>query len=518
MDGRRVRRPGPGRVLQGAEAGRDSRYRGASRPHRQAAGSEGGRRLCARGLRDCARQEGGIRAGRQIGDQRQSEGHEELAGRRMDLAAHPVARATRIAPSTWPSARRTTSCSNSASPSSARDRLDFRPENDGRSVAESRESKRRRVDRGRLTGREIGGEPPRPGTDPKTMSGESRGDGQPGDRPRGADVGDHVRRGVDVPGPLLNDGHVDEIAGRCAPSLPAPLDSSLYRVRGSSTRVVSNGLGPVERPAPRRAELAPALRIQARLDGRALLAHGRPEFARGIAWNPAPGEPRGRSLGQWCNPRPTACGSRHRSSKCRYRDRRRRGPVRNTEDSTFSCGSRMPRLAQNRLVHAPAASMTVSQAMVPRSVTTAPILPADRSIPRTAQCARMTAPMRCAARAIAGAAFCGSAQPSEGTCSPQRKVASRAPASARQAPVRVSSGRRWRRAAPCRARRQMRARRSSDSPTYTTPHSRKPVALSVNRSMSRHSLRLSTINGISRSSRPVWRHQPQLRLDCSQAM
>jgi len=51
-----------------------------------------------------------------------------------------------------------------------------------------------------------------------------------------------------------------------------------------------------------------------------------------------------------------------------------------------------------------------------------------------------------------------------------------------------------------------------------TPHSRKPVAQSVKRSMSRHNRKLSTISGISRSSRPVCRHQPQLRLDCSQAM
>jgi hypothetical protein len=51
-----------------------------------------------------------------------------------------------------------------------------------------------------------------------------------------------------------------------------------------------------------------------------------------------------------------------------------------------------------------------------------------------------------------------------------------------------------------------------------TPLSRNPVALSVSRSMSRHRRRLSTISGISRSSRPVCRHHPQLRLDCSQAM
>ena len=102
------------------------------------------------------------------------------------------------------------------------------------------------------------------------------------------------------------------------------------------------------------------------------------------------------------------------------RDPRRPVAVRIPKTAPSVAAAERPGFAQNRLVHAPAARMTVSQAMVPRSVTTALILPEDRSIPRTAQCARMTAPMRCAARAIAGAAFCGSAQPSVGTCRPQR--------------------------------------------------------------------------------------------------
>src|SRR5258708_4517144 len=36
--------------------------------------------------------------------------------------------------------------------------------------------------------------------------------------------------------------------------------------------------------------------------------------------------------------------------------------------------------------------------------------------------------------------------------------------------------------------------------------------------MSRHNRRLCTIRGISRASRPAWRHHPQFRLDCSQAI
>ena len=59
-----------------------------------------------------------------------------------------------------------------------RSRLDFRPENDRRSVAESGKPKRRGIDRRRLPRGEIRGESPRSGPDPEAMSGESRGNGQ----------------------------------------------------------------------------------------------------------------------------------------------------------------------------------------------------------------------------------------------------------------------------------------------------------------------------------------------------
>src|SRR5262245_61480421 len=50
------------------------------------------------------------------------------------------------------------------------------------------------------------------------------------------------------------------------------------------------------------------------------------------------------------------------------------------------------------------------------------------------------------------------------------------------------------------------------------PTWRKPVSVPSLEFKPRHSLRDSIINGISRESLPIWRHQPQLRLDCSQAI
>jgi len=69
----------------------------------------------------------------------------------------------------------------------------------------------------------------------------------------------------------------------------------------------------------------------------------------------------------------------------------------------------MPKLAQNSRDQAPPASTTASQAIAPRSVTTPLIRPAVRSTPRTAHWVRITGPSLCAARAMAGTAFCGSA-------------------------------------------------------------------------------------------------------------
>src|SRR5437016_5544095 len=51
-----------------------------------------------------------------------------------------------------------------------------------------------------------------------------------------------------------------------------------------------------------------------------------------------------------------------------------------------------------------------------------------------------------------------------------------------------------------------------------TPQLRKPVSASTVRFIPSHSRRLSMTSGISRGSRTILRHQPQLRLDCSPAM
>ncbi len=50
------------------------------------------------------------------------------------------------------------------------------------------------------------------------------------------------------------------------------------------------------------------------------------------------------------------------------------------------------------------------------------------------------------------------------------------------------------------------------------PQRRKPVSASVRAFISGHSRNASIASGISRGSRPILRHQPQLRLDCSPAM
>src|SRR5579884_2598865 len=50
------------------------------------------------------------------------------------------------------------------------------------------------------------------------------------------------------------------------------------------------------------------------------------------------------------------------------------------------------------------------------------------------------------------------------------------------------------------------------------PHWRKPVSAPTRSFMPCHNRRLSMISGISRGSRAILRHQPQLRLDCSPAM
>ena len=76
-------------------------------------------------------------------------------------------------------------------------------------------------------------------------------------------------------------------------------------------------------------------------------------------------------------------------------------------------GRWMSRLPKNRRLQAPPASTTLSQAIDPFSVTTPDTLPPAVSMPRTAQRVKTLAPLARAARAMAGAAFTGSARPSD---------------------------------------------------------------------------------------------------------
>ena len=88
------------------------------------------------------------------------------------------------------------------------------------------------------------------------------------------------------------------------------------------------------------------------------------------------------------------------------------GAVLATVPSTVSCGTVMPSERQKRWVHAPPAQTTARAATTPCSVTTEHTAPAARSMPRTAHWLMTLAPLRCAPRAIAGAARFGSARPS----------------------------------------------------------------------------------------------------------
>ncbi len=97
--------------------------------------------------------------------------------------------------------------------------------------------------------------------------------------------------------------------------------------------------------------------------------------------------------------------------------RRRRTPVRITEESTFNgwqANAGLPeqnRPGASRQDHRLAADRAPLRNHAAHASRLA-LEPAHR-----AQWARMTAPMRCAARAMAGAAFWDSAHPSPGTCS-----------------------------------------------------------------------------------------------------
>ena len=98
---------------------------------------------------------------------------------------------------------------------------------------------------------------------------------------------------------------------------------------------------------------------------------------------------------------------------------RRRGvrvcaPVHAGGSPTFCCGSRRPNLATNLWVAAPAAQITYLHLISPFSDTTELMAPAVVSIESAPQPSAITAPNSLARLAIAGAAFFGSACPSEG--------------------------------------------------------------------------------------------------------
>ena len=90
------------------------------------------------------------------------------------------------------------------------------------------------------------------------------------------------------------------------------------------------------------------------------------------------------------------------------------GAVRIAVAMTLSWGRRRAEAAAEQARPGAARQDDGTQAIRPFSVTTAETRPAVVSMPRTAQPVSTEAPARRAARAIAGAAFCGSARPSLG--------------------------------------------------------------------------------------------------------
>src|SRR5262249_35718670 len=90
------------------------------------------------------------------------------------------------------------------------------------------------------------------------------------------------------------------------------------------------------------------------------------------------------------------------------------GAVRITEPRIFSCGNRIPRLPQKRLLQAPPARTTWLHRMRPCSVMTPETDPPAVRTPRTPHPSRTGAPRPAAALAIAAVAFPGSATPSLG--------------------------------------------------------------------------------------------------------
>jgi hypothetical protein len=155
--------------------------------------------------------------------------------------------------------------------------------------------------------------------------------------------------------------------------------------------------------------------------------------------------------------------------------------------------------------------------MTPRSVITALTRPPAVSMPRAAHCVNRVAPRRRAANANAGPAHCGSALPSLSqysalfgrSASPGSSLASSAPPpcvfGCRTAPLCCDHSLYWHRQPRCARRTECRQRETRCRPDIL----RSCRATAV---MPRESDRILAGRAAD------WRHQPQFRLDCSQAI
>ena len=193
------------------------------------------------------------------------------------------------------------------------------------------------------------------------------------------------------------------------------------------------------------------------------------------------------------------------------------GRVRATVERTTSCGRSSPAFAAKYVDHAPPASTTRSARTGPRSVCTPRTWPLAVSTVRTAQCSVTDTPAPRAARASAGTATNGSARPSLGVSMPPTHCPSTPGAVARASSaesMRVSSWCSFARSCHC----ANLARARSSSARYTQPAAVNSRSCSPVSPASPRQIRFDSIMiGSSSRSRPCWRTQPQLRLDCSPA-
>ena len=183
----------------------------------------------------------------------------------------------------------------------------------------------------------------------------------------------------------------------------------------------------------------------------------------------------------------------------------------------MSCGRSSPAFRAKYVDQAPPASTTRSARTGPDSVCTPQTLPFWMSTVRTAQFSVIETPRRFAARASAGTATDGSARPSLGVCIPPIQRPSTPGAASR-----ASSGESMRVSSWCSLATSCHASNRSSpcwfSARYTRPapvnaRSFSPVCFARFRQIRFDSIMI----GSSSRSRPCWRTQPQLRLDCSPA-